>query len=367
MAKRDFYEILSLSKGASEDDIKKAYRKMALQYHPDKNPGSKEAEEKFREATEAYEVLKDPKKRQQYDQFGHAAFDQQQGGFGGGFSGGFDISDALRSFMNDFGGDSIFGDMFGSRRGRGRSSSGGTRGNDLQIRLRLTLGEIATGVSKTLKVKHEEKCGTCNGTGSKSSKRATCRKCNGAGRVQHVANSFFGQVIQEALCPSCHGQGTTVDDPCSACRGNGRLPEQSTVSVDIPAGVSEGNYLSVPGKGDAGVNGGPSGDLIVLIEEEKHDFFERHGIDIYCEIPITFSQVALGASIMVPTLDGKVSLKIPAGTQSENIFRLRSKGLKVLNGSQMGDLLVKVQVKTPEKLSKEMKDLFEKLSALEHK
>lgn len=365
MTKTDYYEILGLERNASEDDIKKAYRKLAVKYHPDKNPGDKTAEEKFKEATEAYEILKDPQKRAQYDQYGHAAF-QGGGASGGGFSGfgGFDISDALRAFMNDFGGDSVFSDLFGFG-GRGRRESGGARrGNDLQIRLALTLEEIASGAKKTLKIKRKEKCATCNGTGSKSGKRNVCPKCNGSGKIRQVASSFFGQVIQESVCPTCRGEGRVVADACPVCNGSGLENTESTVTVDIPAGVSEGNYLNVPEKGDAGRNGGPSGDLIVLIQEQHHDFFERHGVDLVCDVDITFSEAALGTSKMVPTIDGKVSLKIPSGTQSEKVFRLKGKGLPYVHERATGDQLVRVHVKTPEKLAKGAKELFEKLAEI---
>jgi molecular chaperone DnaJ len=374
MAKRDFYEVLGVQKTASDDDIKRAYRKLAMKYHPDKNPGDKDAEEHFKEATEAYEILKDPKKRSQFDQFGTAAFEGPgAGGFGGGFGGqGFDISDALRAFMNDFGGDSFFSDLFGMgggsrRRGGGRRGGGGSRGNDLQVHLTLKLSEIATGVTKTLKVKRKDTCSECKGTGSKSGKRGSCQHCGGSGRIQHVSNSFFGQLVQESVCPVCRGEGQIVSDPCSKCSGGGRQTAETTVSVDIPAGVSEGNYISVPGKGDAGLNGGPAGDLIVVIQEETDKSFERHGIDVVSSIDITFSEAALGASKTIDTLDGKVSLKVPSGTQSEKIFRLRGKGLPVLHSSQRGDQLVRVQVHTPERLSREEKELFEKLAVLEGK
>lgn len=372
MAKEDYYAVLGVSKTADEEEIKKAYRKLAVKYHPDKNPGDKSAEEKFREATEAYEVLKDPKKRAQYDQFGHAAFDTSggfrgAGGFGGFGGAGFDISDALRAFMNDFGGDSVFSDLFGFGGGGrgGRRGGGPSRGNDLQIRLPLTMEEIATGVKKTIKVKRKDHCHVCNGTGSKSGKRTTCQKCNGSGRIRQVAQSFFGQVIQESICPVCHGEGQVAADQCNSCNGSGLENTEITVAVDIPAGVSEGNYLNVPEKGDAGRHGGGYGDLIVLIQEKPHDTFKRHGIDISCEVDITFSEAALGTNKMVSTLDGKVSLKIPSGTQSEKVFRLRGKGLPTLHGRETGDLLVLVHVKTPEKLSKQAKELFEKLAALE--
>jgi molecular chaperone DnaJ len=370
MAKTDFYEVLGVAKNASDDEIKKAYRKLAIQYHPDKNPGDKSAEEKFRQATEAYEILKDPKKRSQYDQFGHAAF-EQGGGFGGGFGGGgfggFDISDALRAFMNDFGGDSMFGDLFGFGGGRSRRGGGGgaMRGNDLQIRLPLTLEEIAAGTKKTLKIRRKERCSACSGSGSKSGKRGNCTKCGGSGRVRQIANSFFGQVIQESACPSCRGEGSVVTDPCSSCGGSGLQQDETTIAVDIPAGVSEGNYINVSGKGDSGPYGGPPGDLIVIIQEKEHSFFQRHGIDVACEVDITFSEAALGTQKMVDTIDGKVNLKIPAGTQSEKIFRLKGKGLPALHRRERGDQLVRIHAKTPEKLSRAARELFEKLSEIE--
>jgi len=371
MAKTDFYELLGVSKGASDDEIKKAYYKLAVKYHPDKNPGDKSAELKFREATEAYEVLKDPKKRSQYDQFGHAAFEAPSGGgygYGGGFGGaGFDISDALRAFMNDFGGaESIFENMFGFGGGRSRRGGGmgGSKGNDLQVRLALTLEEIASGVKKTMKVKRLERCGGCGGSGSKTGKRSVCVKCGGSGRVRHVSNSFFGQMIQESACPVCKGDGQTVTDPCGSCGGSGVVQTETTVTVEIPAGVSEGNYITVPQKGDAGRGGGPSGDLIVVLQEKQHDFFARHGADLLCDLEITFSEAALGCSKIIETFENKVSLKIPNGTQSEKVFKLKDKGLPVLHTRKYGDLLVRVRVKTPDKLGRQEKDLFEKLAKL---
>lgn len=368
-AKRDYYEILGLTKSATDDEIKKAYRKLAVKYHPDKNPGDKEAEERFREATEAYEILKDPQKRSQYDQFGHAAFEGAFGSGGAGFGGfSFDLADALRAFMGDFGEDSFFGDLFGFGGARGRGArSRGRKGNDLQVRLKLTLSEIYSGASKTIKVRRKEQCGECSGTGSRTGNKTTCSQCGGTGRVRRVSNSLFGQIVQESICPVCQGEGSVVQDPCPVCGGSGRQTSETTVKVDIPAGVSEGNYLSVPGKGDAGLYGGPAGDLIVLITEEKDEFFERHGIDVFCKVEISFSEAALGTAKQVQTLDGKVNLKIPAGTQSEKIFRLRGKGIPELHSSQRGDQLVKVHVATPTKLNKEQRELFERLEELDSK
>jgi molecular chaperone DnaJ len=366
--KNDYYEILGVPKGASEDEIKKAYRKLAMKYHPDKNPGDKMAEEKFRDATEAYEILKDPHRRSQYDQFGHAAFQQGGGGPGGfGGFGGFDISDALRAFMSDFGGDSMFSDLFGFSGGRSRRSSGSGeqavfRGRDLQIRLPLTLEEIAKGIQKTIKVKRKDRCPACSGSGSRSGKKQTCSACGGTGRVRRVAASFFGQVIQESACLTCKGEGYVVSDPCPSCNGSGLDSKETTVNVDIPAGVSEGNYITIPDQGDAGRNNGPAGDLIVLIQEKEHPFLQRHGIDLLCEVDIAFSQATLGASKEIDTIDGKVSLKIPPGTQSEKIFRLKDKGLPVLQGREHGDQLVRVHVRTPERLSKTAKELLERLA-----
>ena len=364
MAKRDYYEVLGVGKSASPDEVKKAYRKLAVKHHPDKNPGDKSAEERFREATEAYEVLKDEVKRSRYDQFGHAAVESGGAGFRG--FGGFDLSDALRAFMGDFGSDSAFSDLFGFggvRRGRS-SRGGGARGSDLQVRLNLTLEEIQSGVRKKIKVRRKDACPTCGGTGSRSGRKSTCSQCGGMGRVRHVSNSLFGQMVQETACPACHGEGTTVADPCRSCGGSGRHTTETTVAVEIPPGVAEGNYISVPGKGDAGTHGGPVGDLIVLIGEKKHDFFERHGIDVFCTVDVSFSEAALGTAKTIPTLGGKVSLKIPAGTQSESILKLRGKGIPVLHGGQQGDQLVSIQLRTPQKLTREQCKLFERLGEL---
>ncbi|ERP39038.1 molecular chaperone DnaJ [Chitinivibrio alkaliphilus] len=372
MSKRDLYEVLGVSKDASEGDIKKAYRKLAVKYHPDKNPGDEEAAEKFREATEAYEILKDSDKRAKYDQFGHAAFDANGGGFGGGGFGGFggggmDLNDALRAFMGDFGGDSFFGDIFGSGRRR-RGAAAQNRGKDLQISLPLTLQEIHDGCKKTIKVKRQVSCDSCNGTGSRSGKKMTCTTCGGSGRVRRVQNSIFGQVVQEAACSACSGTGQTVSDPCSSCSGSGRVLQETKETISIPAGVSEGNYLTVTGKGNAGLNGGGYGDLLVVIKEKEHSIFERHGIDLITSMDITFSEAALGTEKIIHTLAGKLKLKVSPGTQSGKILKVSAKGLPVLNQTgRKGDLLVRIVVMTPRKLSREEKELFKQLSELEEK
>ncbi|GAB4323166.1 MAG: molecular chaperone DnaJ [Candidatus Zixiibacteriota bacterium] len=371
--KRDYYEVLGVDRGADADAIKKAYRKLAVQYHPDKNPGDKTAEEKFKEATEAYEVLKDPQKRQTYDQFGHAGLSGAGAGAGayGGFQGGFDINDALRAFMREFGtgggsGGGIFDDLFGVGGGRGRHSGPAT-GSDLKIRLKLTLEEIATGTEKKLRVKRMVRCDECNGTGAaRGSGTTACVQCGGTGEVRRVTRSIFGQFVNISTCPRCNGAGESVDRPCAKCRGDGRVEGSSTITVNIPAGVSEGNYLTVSGSGHAGPRGGPAGDAIVLIEELPHDYFERHGDDILYHLPISFSQAALGDSVHVPTLSGSVKLKIPAGTQSGKLFRMRGKGIPHLRGFGSGDQLVRVHVWTPTELSKEERELYERLGELQH-
>ncbi len=365
MVKRDYYEVLGVERSASEDEIKKAYRQLAIRYHPDKNPGDKAAEEKFKEATEAYEVLKDANNRQQYDQFGHAGMAGQPGYGAGGFGQGFDINDALRAFMRDFGmGGSVFDDMFGGKRGRGRGVN--YRGEDIKVRLRLTLEEIAFGTEKSLKIKRFKRCSTCGGSGAASgSSKQRCPECRGAGQVQHVSRSMFGQFVSVTTCNTCGGTGEVIGTPCPTCGSSGRIEEQATISVKVPAGVSEGNYIPLRGEGNTGMRGGESGDLIVLIEEKPHERFVRHGSDIITEVPITVSTAALGGDVDVETLDGKVKLKIPAGTQSGKILKLRSQGLGKLRSSGRGDLLVKVSLWTPTSLTDEQKALYEKLRRIE--
>jgi molecular chaperone DnaJ len=364
MAKRDYYGILGLSRGATEDDIKKAYRRLALQYHPDKNPGSKEAEENFKEATEAYEVLKDPQKRSTYDQFGHAGLSGADGFQGFDFS-TFNLSDALRAFMRDFGGfGSVFDDFFGTATGTRR---GFRKGQDLQVRLKLSLEEIATGVEKKIKLKKLQKCDECEGTGAaKGSSKNTCPKCQGAGQIRRISRSLFGQFVNVTTCDYCNGEGRIIDTPCPQCRGDGRVKGTTTISVKIPAGVTSGNYIQMRGAGNVGPRGGPSGDVLVVIEEQEHANFLRRGDDVVHETLISFTQAALGDEIPVPTLDGKMDLKIPPGTQSGKIFKLKGKGIPRLHGYGKGDELIRVLVWVPTRLSSEEKKLLKELAAKEN-
>ena len=357
MAKRDYYEVLAIARGASEDEIKKAYRKVAMQWHPDRNPGNAEAEVKFKEATEAYEVLRDPQQRARYDQFGHAA---SGGGAGGGASsfGGFDLSDALRAFMRDFGGDGAFEDLFsagaGGSRGRGPS-----RGDDLQIRLALTLEEIAQGVEKKIRVKHLKRCDACSGRGG--SGESVCTQCQGRGQVRRVQQTMFGQFVNVSACPRCDGDGNVVAQKCKTCGGDGRVSESDTVNVKVPAGVAAGNYIPLRGLGDAGARGGPSGDLVVLIEEKEHELFERHGDHLALELPVSFAVLVLGGKVETPLLNGgTASVDVPAGTPSEHVVRLKGKGLPGLRGGR-GDLHVRLRVWVPAKLAAADRKVLEEL------
>lgn len=355
MAKRDYYEILNVGRNVSEDEIKRSYRKLAVKYHPDKNPGNKPAEESFKEATEAYEVLKDPQKRQLYDQYGHAGL---RGAGAEGFGGfeSFDLGDALRAFMRDFGG-------FGFGGSRSSRDSGPQRGQDLQVKLSLTLEEIAAGVEKTLKIKRLVACDSCSGTGAEAgSSRRTCPTCGGGGQIKKVSRSLFGQFVNIQTCQHCGGEGQIIEKICSRCAGNGLVNGQTSIKVKIPAGVSAGNYISVSGSGNYGPRGGPPGDILVIIDEDEHEHFTRRGDDIICEMPLSFSQATLGAEIEVPALDGIARLKIPAGTQSGKIFMLRNKGIPHLNGYGRGSQLVRVILWTPTGLSNEERALFTKLA-----
>ncbi len=363
MAKRDYYEVLGLSKGVARDDIKKAYRKIAMKYHPDKNPGDKEAESRFKEAAEAYSVLNDDQKKAHYDQFGHAP----EGGMGGnpfeGFSGGgfgVDLSDALRIFMEGFGGGGGLGDIFGggSARNRGRA-----RGSDLKVKLLLTLEEIATGVTKKLKVKRFENCSDCGGSGAqKGTGKTNCSVCHGRGEVQQVSRSMFGQFVNIQPCTNCDGTGEVIANPCRTCRGDGRIRKESVVSAKIPAGVHAGNYMTLRGEGNAARRNGQQGDLIVLIDEKEHDLFIRDEDNIYLELVIDMAQAVMGTEIEIPTLTGKVNLKIPAGSQSGKILRLRGKGIPRLNSNMLGDQMVKIQIQTPTKPSKHEREIYKRLA-----
>jgi molecular chaperone DnaJ len=366
MSKRDYYEVLGVGRNASADEIKKAYRKQAMKYHPDRNPGDKEAEARFKEAAEAYEALSDPQKKQVYDQYGHE-------GLGGPFqSGGFqwsdfthasDFSDIFDNLDSIFGG-GIFGNLFG---GRGGGRRGPQRGEDLRVPLELTLEEIARGVQKKIKINRLQTCETCHGAGSRGgASAATCSTCGGVGQVRQATRSIFGQFVNVTTCPTCRGEGKVVKDPCGACEGEGRVRGAATVTVNIPAGVSSGNYIPMRGQGNVGPRGGPAGDCIVFIEEKPHELFERHGNDVLYDLAVSFSQAALGDEVEVPTLSGRVRMKIPPGTQSGKIFRLRGKGVPEVNGYQVGDQLVRVSVWTPTRLSKREEELFQELARLEN-
>lgn len=358
MSPRDFYDVLGITRGASADEIKSAYRKLALKYHPDRNPGDTEAEEKFKEATEAYEVLKDEAKRQQYDQYGHAAFQQGGGGFGG-FHAHFDMHDALRAFMRDFGGGSIFDEVFGG----GRSSQ---RGESLRVRLELTLEEIALGATKKLRVKRLGPCEDCEGSGATpGTKTSSCTQCGGAGRVRTVTRTILGAIQQVTTCPSCHGRGTTITSPCTHCQGEGRSLRDEEISVEIPAGVSAGNYLTVEGKGNAGLHGAEPGDLQVVIDEAEHEHFIRQGDDVVYQQMLSFTTAALGGRLEVPTLRGRQTVKIPAGSQSGKAIRLKGEGIPHLRRYGRGDQIVVLTVWTPTKLTAEDKRLLERLESSE--
>ncbi len=363
-ASKDYYEILGVQRGASQEEIKKAYRKLAVQYHPDKNPDDSEAEAKFKEIAEAYAVLSDPQKRQQYDRFGTVGAGAGGQGFGGFGASGFDIADALRQFMEEgFG----FGDIFGGGGGRTRRRRSNRRGSDLQIRLKLSLEEIATGAKKKIKVKKYVKCEECNGSGSaKYSKTVSCPVCHGSGELRQVSQSLFGQMVNVTACHRCNGEGQIIENPCKACNGSGRTQGSKTVEINVPAGVSGGNYIPMEGEGNAGLRGGPPGDLIVHIEEEKHDIFERRGDDVLMVLPVSFAKAALGGDVTIPTLTGNATLKIAAGTQSGRILRMRGKGIPHLRSSGIGDQLVQVQVYVPTHLSNEEKQKIAELGESEN-
>jgi molecular chaperone DnaJ len=363
--KKDFYEILGVSKSSSQDEIKKAYRKVAMQYHPDRNPGDKSAEEKFKEAAEAYEILSDTDKRAQYDRFGHQAFSPGRGG-GGGYSGGggMNMDDIFSQFGDIFGDDSPFGSFFGGSSGR-RSQTGrsrGTRGSNLRVKIKLNYEELAKGAQKTIKVKKYVLCNTCSGSGAKDKNSVqNCGTCGGSGQVRRVQNTFLGQMQTVTTCPTCNGEGSTVTHKCSACKGDGRVYGEETVAIDIPAGVQEGMQLSLGGKGNAGERGGSAGDLIVLIEEEAHPHLHRDGLNVAFDLHISIPDAVFGTHVEVPTIDGRAKIKIPPGTQSGKIFRLKGKGFPNVNSYEKGDQLIQVNVWTPQQISAAEKEILEKL------
>jgi molecular chaperone DnaJ len=350
--------MLGVSRTASELEIKKAYRKLAMEYHPDRN-SSPGAEARFKEITEAYEVLKDPQKRAAYDRYGKAGV-----GAGGGF--GFhhvDLSEALNIFMRDFGGMGGFESIFG---GGGRSRADERRGQDIRVTVRLTLTEVALGAKKSIKIKTLERCTGCEGTGAKAGTRATtCASCAGSGEVRRATRSMFGQFISVAPCPSCNGEGAVIQEPCEVCRGEGRVRGDRTVVVDIPAGVSTNNYLTLRGQGAAGARRGPSGDLLVMLDIKEDDRFERQGDDLIYDLSLSFSQAALGSEHAVPTPYGDERLNVPPGTQPETVLRLKNRGLPILGHDGKGDMLVRVHVWTPERLTDEQQRLFHELAKIE--
>lgn len=362
--KRDYYEILGVSKSASADEIKKAYRKVAMQFHPDRNPGNKEAEEKFKEAAEAYEVLSDADKKSQYDRFGHAGVSGN--GRGGGFSGGQGMNmDDIFSQFGDIFGDDVFGSFFGGggqRRGGGGGRARGTRGSNLRVRIKLNYEEIAKGANKTIKVKKYVTCNPCGGSGAKDkSSVQTCGTCGGSGQVRRVQNTFLGQMQTVTTCPACGGEGTTIANKCTNCKGEGRIYGEENISIDIPAGVQEGMQLNVSGRGNMGERGGPPGDLIVVIEEEAHAQLHRDGLNVAFDLHISFPDAVFGTQVEVPTIDGRAKIKIPAGTQSGKVFRLKGKGFPAVQSYEKGDQLIYVNIWTPQHVSSEEKAMLEKM------
>ncbi|PLW93899.1 MAG: molecular chaperone DnaJ [Marinilabiliales bacterium] len=358
MSKRDYYEILGVSKNATNDELKKAYRKKAIEYHPDKNPGNSEAEEKFKEAAEAYEVLSDSQKRSRYDQYGHAGM---SGAAGGGFGGGMTMDDIFSNFGDIFG--DFFGGGFGGGfGGRSQSRQRVARGSNLRIRVKLNLDEIVKGVEKKIKVNKQIHCETCGGSGAKdSSKMSTCSTCKGSGRVMRVTNTFLGQMQTASTCPTCNGEGQVITERCNSCGGSGLTKGEEIISIKIPAGVEEGMQLSISGKGNAAPRGGIPGDLIVLIEENEHDIFKRDGVNLLYEHSISYSDAVMGTTVEIPTLGGKARIKIPSGTQAGKLFRLRGKGFPEVNGYGKGDLIVSINIWVPGSVSKEEKKLLDEM------
>ncbi|MFN8877541.1 MAG: molecular chaperone DnaJ [Gemmatimonadota bacterium] len=359
----DYYALLEVPRTATDDEIKKSYRKLAMQWHPDRNGGSKEAEERFKLITEAYDVLRDPEKRQRYDRYGEAAFTR---GAGGGAGAGqwqhVDLTEALNIFMRDFGGFGGLGDMFGQRGGPGPRTGG-----DVKVSLELTLDEVATGVEKPVAVKVLDPCGACTGTGAEpGSQPSRCGTCGGAGAVRRAQRSFLGQFVSVAPCPACAGEGIVIGSPCRKCKGEGRARAERTINVRVPAGVATGQYMTLRGQGNAGARGGGRGDVLVVFEVEDDARFERDGEDLYTEVALTYPQLVFGTEVEVPAVLGSLTLKVPAGTQSGQVFNLRGRGLPRVNASGVGDLHVRVQLVTPAvgELSAEERELLERLAVL---
>jgi len=362
MAKRDYYDVLGIQKVASDDEIKKAYRKAAMKYHPDKNPGDKEAETKFKEANEAYQVLSDKEKRAAYDRLGHAAFDPAAGGGAGG-AGGFGGFGGFQNVDIDLG--DIFGDLFGGGFGSSRKRNGSRKGQNVECEANISFMEAAFGAEKEVTFRRFEDCKKCSGSGAKEgTSPKTCSKCSGTGTIKTSQQSMFGQVMQTRECDSCRGTGKIIEEKCPLCKGKGKVIRNVKKKIKIPKGIDNGQAISLRGEGMHGENGGPAGDLVIHVSVRPHELFVRNGFDLYYDMPITFTQAALGAEVEIPTVDGKVKFKIPEGTQNGKVFRLSDKGIPVLNGRGRGSLYIKVQVEVPVKLSREQKELlreFEKL------
>ncbi len=356
MAKRDYYEILGISKTADANEIKSAFRKLAKQYHPDLNPDNKEAEAKFKEVNEAYEVLSDPDKRAKYDQFGHAAFDQNAG-FGGGGAGFNDFGDIFGDIFGDF-----FGGGFGGT-GQRAQRTGPKAGSDLKIKLDIEFEEAAFGTKKEIKINRIEKCHVCDGSGAKKgTSKKTCPTCNGSGSIRTVQRTPFGQFASTKICTTCNGTGEVVEEPCTSCEGTGKEKKSRKLSINIPAGVDTGSVIPLRGEGNHGERGGPAGDLYVYINIKPHEIFERDGNDVWCEIPISFAKAAIGGSIQVPTIEGKVKYEVPEGTQTGTVFRLKNKGIKNLRGAGKGDQYVRVKIEVPKKLTDKQKTILQEFA-----
>ncbi len=356
MSKRDYYEVLGVAKGASQDEIKKAYRKIALQYHPDRNPGNQEAEEKFKEAAEAYDVLSNADKRAQYDRFGHAGMG---GAAGGGFGGGMRMEDIFQNFGDIFG-DDMFGSFFGGGRQGGRRQ--GSRGANLRVKLKVSYADIANGANKKIKVKKHITCQQCSGSGAKDKGAVqSCTTCGGSGQVRRVTNTFLGQMQTVTTCPACNGEGNTITAKCGGCKGEGRVYGEELITLDLPAGVQDGMQLSMSGRGNAGERGGAPGDLLLVIEEEKHPYLKRQDLDVVYQLRVSFPDAVLGTQIEVPTIDGKAKIKIPPGTQGGKVFRLKGKGFPAFQSYEKGDELIEVNVWSPQQLTDDERALLERL------